>query len=147
MNKIFTYKISENDALSLSNTISEFIDCIEDKCDGAFTLVYKNKGKLGCVSLCVFSTDNELLQSINGKTIESDICKIRVIGISSLCLLGRNSEYPVESMLKSGKVIYDKYGTLRVIQSNFESDKNIDLLDNRSLVRTKPPIQYVKKSN
>ena len=147
MNKIYTYKVCEDDIDSLSNTISEFIDCIEDKCDGAFSLAFKGKGKLGLLSLCVLSSDKKLLKTINGQFLESDVCKVKVIGIPTGCLLGQKSDLPVRSMLKSGRVVYDKYGTLRVIQNNFDADKSIELLNNRSIVRTKPPVQYVKKSN
>ena len=149
MNKIYTYKVDGDDIIGLSNTVSEFIDSFEDKCDGAFVLTFKgkSKNKLGLLSLCFLSSDNKLLKSINGKAIDSDICKIKIIGIPTGCLFGQVSELPVKSMLKSGKVIFDKFGTLKAIQNNFDNDKSVGLLGNRTIVRSKPPIQYVKKND
>ena len=50
-------------------------------------------------------------------------------------------------MLKSGKVIFDKCGSLKAIQNNINNDKSVELLGNRTIVKTKPPVQYVKKSS
>ena len=147
MNKIYTYKVDEVDILALSNTISEFIDCFTEKCDGAFTLSFKgkSKNKMGLLSLCILSTDSDLLKVIDGKNIESDVCKIKVIGIPTGCLFGEKTTLPIKRMLKSGKVIFDQFGTLKMIQNNINNDKSVLLLGNRSIVKTKPPVQYVKK--
>lgn len=147
MNKIFTYKVDEEDIVFLSNDISCFIDSFSEKCDGAFVLAFKgkSKNKLGLLSLCFLSTDLDLLKLLNGRFIESDVCKIKVIGIPTSCLFGQKSDLPIKSMLKSGKVIYDKFGTLKMIQNNLKNDKTVDLIGNRSIVKTKPSIEYVMK--
>ena len=149
MNKVYTYKVDALDIESISGTVSEFINCFEDKCDGAFVLTFKgkSKNKLGLLGLCFLSSDSKFLKSINGKNIDCDVCKIKVIGIPTMCLFGRRSDLPVESMLKSGKVIFDKCGSLNAIQNNINNDKSVELLGNRSIVKTKPPVQYVKKSS
>lgn len=149
MNKIYTYKVDALDIESISGTVSEFINCFEDKCDGAFVLTFKgkSKNKLGLLSLCFLSSDSNFLKSINGKNIENNVCKIKVIGIPTGYLFGEISDLPVKSMLKSGKVIFDKFGTLKAIQNNVSNDKSVELLGNRTIVKAKPPVQYVKKSS
>ena len=47
MNKIFTIKLKQEEVDILSDVVSEFLSCIEDRCDGAFTMGYKVDKKLG----------------------------------------------------------------------------------------------------
>ena len=146
MDKVFTIKYDSLIIDSLSDKISEFVSTIENDCDGVFTVCYdRGKGKLRSVSVCVVSNDLELIKTINGQQIESDICPISVIGIPSMCFLGVKADLPVDRMLKSGKIIYDPEGTLRGIKKNVDSSKNVVSLAKRGAIKTKPPIQYTKK--
>lgn len=149
MEKVFTIKYDSAIIDGISIVISDFISTIEDSCDGVFTVCYErgnSKGKLRSISLCVISSDLEFVKTINGKSIECDICPITVVGIPSMCFMGMKSDIPVDRMLKSGKIILDNTGTLRGIQRNLDSFKNIETLKRRGAIKTKPPIQYVKKA-
>ena len=145
MDKIFTLKLKQEEVDILSEVVSEFLSCIEDRCDGAFTVGYKSDKKLGYLSLFVVTDDHELIETINGKTICSDVCSVNVIGVLTSDFFEQKGMYRVDKMLKSGKIVYDKDGSLRIIKKNLESDKNVGFIKSRNAVNVKPPLQYVKK--
>ena len=146
MDKVFTIKYDSFVIDSISDKISEFVSTIEDDCDGVFTVCYdRGKGKLRSVSLCVVSNNLELIKNINGGVIDCDVCSINIVGIPSMCFLGVKSDLPVDRMLKSGVIIFDKDNSLRNIKKNIDNSKKIETLRKRGVIKTKPPIQYVKK--
>ena len=144
MNKIFTIKLKQEEVDILSNVVSEFLSCIEDRCDGAFTMGYKVDKKLGVLNLFVVSQDLELIKEINGCILSSPVCDIKIIGIPTFDLF-RTEILSIHRLLKSGKVLYDKEGSLRLIKKNLESDNRVIVANNSKSVNVKPPLQYIKK--
>lgn len=144
MNKIFTIKLKQEEVDILSNVVSEFLSCIEDRCDGAFTMGYKVDKKLGVLNLFVVSQDLELIKEINGCILSSPVCDIKIIGIPTFDLF-RTEILSIHRLLKSSKVLYDKEGSLRLIKKNLESDNRVIVANNSKSVNVKPPLQYIKK--
>ena len=144
MNKIFTIKLKQEEVDILSNVVSEFLSCIEDRCDGAFTMGYKVDKKLGVLNLFVVSQDLELIKEINGCILSSPVCDIKIIGIPTFDLF-RTEILSIHRLLKSGKVLYDKEGSLRLVKKNLESDNRVIVANNSKSVNVKPPLQYIKK--
>lgn len=144
MNKIYTLKVRE-DVSQIEEKISTFISEIEDKCDGVFTLTYRDREKIGAVSLCIVTGDTKFAKEINGKKLSSDMCPIRVLGIPVMSFFDRSDDIIADEMLKSGTVIFDKTGTLTRIKKNIDSNNNICPYRSRGIVKIKPPLQYVKK--
>ena len=144
MNKIFTIKLKQEEVDILSNVVSEFLSCIEDRCDGAFTMGYKVDKKLGVLNLFVVSQNLELIKEINGCILSSPVCDIKIIGIPTFDLF-RTEILSIHRLLKSGKVLYDKEGSLRLVKKNLESDNRVIVANNSKSVNVKPPLQYIKK--
>ena len=146
MDKLFTIKYDSMIIDCVSTEISRFINSIEDKLDGVFTVCYdRGKNRLRNISLCIVTNDLELIRLVQGKKLESDICNINVVGIPSMCFFGIESNFPIDRMLKSGTILYDKAGTLAGIKKNLDKDKDVITLRKKGAIKTKPPIQYVKK--
>lgn len=146
MDKLFTIKYDPMIIDCVSSEISRFINSIEDKVDGVFTVCYdRGNNKLRSISLCIVTNNLDLIKLVQGKKLESDICNINVVGIPSMCFFGIESDFLIDRMLKSGTILYDKDGTLLGIKRNLDKDKDIITLRKKGAIKTKPPIQYIKK--
>lgn len=145
MDKIFTMKLKQEQSDILSGVVSEFLSCIEDRCDGAFAMGYKVDKKLDFLNLYVVTSDLDLIKTINGKILSSSVCDVKIIGIPTCEFISRTGIFRVDKLLKSGKIIYDKDGSLRFIKKNLDTDKSVGYVKNTSAVNIKPPLQYIKK--
>lgn len=149
MNKVFTMKYDTSIIECISDTVSGFVSSIIDEyeIDGIFTVCFeKSRKNLKSISLCIVSNDLVFIKNINGIVLDNDICPITIVGVPTMCFYGVRSKTSFDRLLKSGNILYDREGSLKKIKKNIDNSKDVICLKSSGAVRTKPPIQYVKKS-